>query len=80
MRACSRPPRYQGAGLKAKIAKSIPLGLKRLRKKALVALQDQQGLKPDVDSAAFAARVNSCPDTNHLNNRVFPQAVMPGET
>src|SRR5579859_6892876 len=31
-----------------------------------------QGLKPGTPSAAFAARVNSCPDTNHVSNGVFP--------
>jgi hypothetical protein len=34
-----------------------------------------QRLKPDIDSAAFAVRVNSCPNTNHLTHGVFPQAV-----
>ena len=34
-----------------------------------------QGLKPDIDFAGFSARVNSCPDTNHFANGVFPQPV-----
>jgi hypothetical protein len=55
--------------------KNIPQGLNRLRKKAPSVELNQQGLKPDVDSAAFAARVNSCPDTNHFTDGVFPQPV-----
>ena len=70
MRACSRPSWYLCAGLKAKIAKSIRQGLKEAAEKALVAMQDQQGIngwvkthpyQPDVDSAAFAARLKPCP-------------------
>jgi hypothetical protein len=57
--------------------KNIPQGLNRLRKKAPSVELNQQGLKPDVDSAAFAARVNSCPDTNHFTDGVFPQPVKP---
>jgi hypothetical protein len=36
-----------------------------------------QGLKPDAYFAAFSARVNSCPFTNHLTCGVFSQAVKP---
>ena len=49
--------------------------LNRLRKKSIAVMQVLQGLKPDVDFAVLAARVNSCPDTNHLSRGVFPQAV-----
>jgi hypothetical protein len=40
-----------------------------LRKKAPSVELNQQGLKPDVDFAAFAARVNSCPDKKLNPNR-----------
>jgi hypothetical protein len=36
-----------------------------------------QWLKPILHFAAFAARVNSCPVTNLLAERVFPQPVKP---
>ena len=36
-----------------------------------------QGLKPEFNFAAVAARVNSCPDTRPCLERVFPQPVKP---
>ena len=59
-------------------SKDSPQGLKGKRKMAFVVERDEQGLKPDAYFAAFAARVNSCPDTNHLTDGVFPQPVKPG--
>ena len=46
--------------------------------KGLSVGENVQGLKPDVVNAALTARVNSCPDTNHLSQGVFPQPEKPG--
>ena len=58
-------------------SKGLLQGLNRLRKKGFRRVRIWQGLKPDVVNAAFTARVNSCPDTNHLAHGAFPQPVKP---
>src|SRR5580658_4939104 len=59
----------------------ILYGLNRLRKKTRLAVRfrenDPQGLKPTAHCAAFAARINPCPDTRPAFPRVFPQPVKP---
>jgi zinc protease len=56
-------------------------GLHRLQKKARFAVRfrenDPQGLKPTAHCAAFAARINPCPDTRPAFPRVFPQLIQP---
>jgi len=46
----------------------------KLAEKAIPCLRETQGLKPGVDRKAFAARVNSCPDTKLSRRRFGPSA------
>src|SRR5271167_1806009 len=53
--------------------------INRLRKKRFCPREKQQGLKPDVEREAFAARLKPCPCYKAAQRRVFPQPVKPGE-